>query len=329
MKALRPGSVLRPVALTVDRSVASVGLRFEEPGVLTVLFHSIFAGRDEVERDLVHPQEALTLDALRHCIEELLAAGYGFVSVEQLVGDLGPDGSHACLTFDDGYANNLRAVPVLEEYGVPAAIFVSTDHVLSGRRFWWDTVYVERRRRGAPPAVIEREIAALKGRSPGSIDADLVREFGEAATTPTSDLDRPLTPVQLRELAAHPLVTIGNHTVDHPLLTTVAPAERDRQIAGAQDALESLTGTRPLAVAYPNGDVDDSVIEAARAAGLAIGFTTTPRRERVPLGSSRRLRLGRYQLFSRSDVDAQLRSARSRFQLLNSARRVRGWIRSR
>ena len=69
---------------------------------------------------------------------------------------------------------------MLEEYGVPAAIFVSTDHVSRGRRFWWDTVYVERRRRGAPPDAIEREIAALKGRSPGSIDADLVSEFGEA-----------------------------------------------------------------------------------------------------------------------------------------------------
>jgi peptidoglycan/xylan/chitin deacetylase (PgdA/CDA1 family) len=42
----------------------------------------------------------------------------------------------ACITFDDGYADNMRfAVPLLLKHGVPFTYFVSTDHVLNGRAF--------------------------------------------------------------------------------------------------------------------------------------------------------------------------------------------------
>jgi peptidoglycan/xylan/chitin deacetylase (PgdA/CDA1 family) len=42
----------------------------------------------------------------------------------------------ACITFDDGYADNMRfAVPLLLKCHVPFTYFVSTDHVLGGRPF--------------------------------------------------------------------------------------------------------------------------------------------------------------------------------------------------
>lgn len=43
------------------------------------------------------------------------------------------------VTFDDGYADNLyNAKPLLEQYGVPATIFVATGYVGINREFWWD-----------------------------------------------------------------------------------------------------------------------------------------------------------------------------------------------
>lgn len=49
-----------------------------------------------------------------------------------------PDKS-VIITFDDGYADNLwNAKPLLEKYGVPATVFVTSGSVGSDREFWWD-----------------------------------------------------------------------------------------------------------------------------------------------------------------------------------------------
>ena len=43
------------------------------------------------------------------------------------------------LTFDDGYADNLRnAEPMLERHGFPATAFVTTGYAGGSREFWWD-----------------------------------------------------------------------------------------------------------------------------------------------------------------------------------------------
>ena len=43
------------------------------------------------------------------------------------------------VTFDDGYPDNLvNAKPVLEQFAIPATIFVATGYVGSQREFWWD-----------------------------------------------------------------------------------------------------------------------------------------------------------------------------------------------
>jgi peptidoglycan/xylan/chitin deacetylase (PgdA/CDA1 family) len=42
----------------------------------------------------------------------------------------------ACITFDDGYADNRRfAIPLLFQHGIPFTYFVSTNHVLRGEPF--------------------------------------------------------------------------------------------------------------------------------------------------------------------------------------------------
>lgn len=44
-----------------------------------------------------------------------------------------------CITFDDGYADNVEAAePLLHRYDIPATIFVTTGTAGREREFWWD-----------------------------------------------------------------------------------------------------------------------------------------------------------------------------------------------
>ena len=317
------GALRRAVAVLDEHVVARYGVRREGPSLITLLFHGLFEGDAEIATETVHPQEAVTVASFRRILNCFGAAGYRFVSLADIVGGLEHPGRYACITFDDGYANNLRALTPLEEYCAPAAIFVTTGNVRTGRRFWWDVVHHERHKRGASATSISSEIRFLESQTPDSIARYLTDAFGESALDPRGDLDRPLTRAELQRLAAHDLVTIGNHTVDHVMLTRVGSDTANRQLVDAQDYLETCTGVRPLAVAYPEGAYSAAVLDIARDVGFSCCFTTIPRKERIPVSAERLIALGRFQLDGRRDIESQIRVVRSELQLANALRRAR------
>ncbi len=59
-------------------------------------------------------------------------------------------------------------------------------------------------------------------------------------------------------------VTLGAHTRTHPHLTRLTPAQREDELGGAAEALRARTGRVPVEFAYPFGDLDGPVVEAAR-----------------------------------------------------------------
>lgn len=82
----------------------------------------------------------------------------------------------------------------------------------------------------------------------------------------------------LKTVAAHPLVTIGSHTVSHKRLTKLDDAALRREMEESKDRLEHITAQSVTTIAYPYGqpylDADAHVAKAARAAGYSAGFTT-------------------------------------------------------
>jgi peptidoglycan/xylan/chitin deacetylase (PgdA/CDA1 family) len=314
---------IRDGATFLDQRAAVLGLRFEGHDLISFLFHHLFADEAEIARDVVHPQEGVTLAGFRRFVEHFLDAGYTFVTPADVVCGLAPDGRYACVTFDDGYADNRRALDLLREYGVPATLFASANHVAEGRRFWWDAVYAERRRRGAGEAAIEAEIAALKGRRHDDIERHVTEQFGARALVPLEDLDRPLTPQELRALASDERVMLGNHTLDHAILTVLDRADAEVQLAGARRALEGMAHVPVRSVSYPNGDHDPSIVDLARALGHDSGMTTVRRKEPVATLAARRFELGRFQFERRTDLEAQMRAIRSGLHLADAIRRVR------
>jgi peptidoglycan/xylan/chitin deacetylase (PgdA/CDA1 family) len=76
---------------------------------------------------------------------------------------------------------------------------------------------------------------------------------------------------------------IGSHTLDHPLLTRLSPGDLFEQLSRSRHKLEALLGASVFALAYPGGDFNRDVEDAAAAAGYLLGFTTIPGRN--PRGS--------------------------------------------
>src|SRR5688500_15291833 len=101
----------------------------ERSGLSCFLFHSLFRNEREMERDLIDPLDRTTVAHLRQLIEYYLQNGYQFVAPDEIPAALAPGQKYAMLTFDDGYFNNSLALPLLEEFDVPALFFISTNHV--------------------------------------------------------------------------------------------------------------------------------------------------------------------------------------------------------
>jgi peptidoglycan/xylan/chitin deacetylase (PgdA/CDA1 family) len=320
--AARAGVVSAVRAADRAVSAAYLSVRAERGALSTFLFHGLFVGRAEVSAGDADPQQGVTVSDFRAFLDYFLSRGYRFVSIADVLGGLAPGAKYAMVTFDDGYFNNSRALPLLEEYKVPAAVFVSTDHVAEGKCFWWDVLYREARAGGASDREIAAETRRLKQFRAEEIEAELVARYGPGAFEPRGDADRPFTPAELKEFAAHPLVTLGNHTANHAILTRYPPELIRRQLRGAQDALREMAGVTPLAVAYPNGDYSPAVLEACRAAGLKLGIGVEPRKNRIPIDASGDgcLRLGRFTPPGGDALIPQCRVFRSDVRLYDSLR---------
>lgn len=206
------------------------------------------------------------------------------------------------LTFDDGYVNNRRlALPVLEKHGAPALFFVSTGHAASGEPFWFDRVVacIQADRRASLDLRdlglgrhrfhphdgprrwedVERLLVAVKALgNPGDprVDAVLRRcdELSGPAARAYLEGCRPLGRDDLRAMAAGGLCHFGSHGHRHEILTYLDDAALAAGLAASRDFLAEATGRPPADIAYPNGNLDDRVVAAARTAGFARGHTT-------------------------------------------------------
>jgi peptidoglycan/xylan/chitin deacetylase (PgdA/CDA1 family) len=324
-------AVIQDIVRATDALLARAYLSVfqERDALLCFLFHSLFRDQREMGLNLIDPLERTTVAHFRQLVGYYLANGYRFVTPAEVLAVLPPDGRYAMLTFDDGYFNNLLALPVLEEFRVPAIFFISTNHVLQNKCFWWDVLYRERKAQGASRRRIVHEALALKSLRTDRIEAQLLERFGPNALTPRGDVDRPFSPAELRQFASSPYVHLGNHTADHAILPNYSPPEIRQQVAGAQQSLREITGVDPIAIAYPNGAHNQQVTRTCRELGLRLGFTIRPQKTSLPIAadSPKLMTLGRFVPRGRSRMSAQCHTYRSDLQLYGTFRAGYLWLR--
>jgi peptidoglycan/xylan/chitin deacetylase (PgdA/CDA1 family) len=275
----------------------------------------------------------ITLQEFREFVQFYQTHGYQFVAPNDVVSGLPTDGKYVLITFDDGYFNNRRALPVLQELQVPAVFSIATAYVESGKSFWWDVLYRERVRQAALPSKIADETRYVQALPGQEIELYLTREFGAAALNPTCDADRPFRPDELAAFSRQPLVHLGNHTSDHTMLTNLSVTESGRQIATAQEDLYRMCGITAQLIAYPHGVHSARVCETAQDSGLSLGVTVEKRKNYLPLdqGPQSLLTLGRFQLRRDRPLIQQLEIFRGDLGRhgLRAWRKQKKWRRSR
>jgi peptidoglycan/xylan/chitin deacetylase (PgdA/CDA1 family) len=298
-----------------DDSLTNLSLRVgsERNHLISFLFHGLFIGPDEIASGNADPQQKITVDMFRALVSHFKSHSYRFVSPPEIVEGLPPGGKYVLLTFDDGYYNNVRALPILQEFDVPAVFFISAGHVKAQKAFWWDVVYRHYWKRPGRLSELDHAIAAYKLLKTHEVEAHLKKAYGDNALRPVGDLDRPFSSSELRQFATHKYVFLGNHTRDHAILPNYSPAEIHEQISAAQEDLKEITGQVPAIIAYPSGKVSTEILQIARDAGLNLGIGVRPGRNQLPIKtlSSQAMSLRRFTLWGDREIEPQCRVSRS------------------
>jgi peptidoglycan/xylan/chitin deacetylase (PgdA/CDA1 family) len=261
------------------------------PALSILIYHRVLA-----QPDLLFPA---SLDAAR--FERQLRLLKRFFSVLPLAeaviklrnGGLPPRA--ACITFDDGYADNAEvALPLLQMHGLGACFFIATGY-LDGGMMWNDRVIAAVR--AAPvggmdlrdcglgihavsaPESRRRAIAAILGElkylpfalREARADA-LFQRYGQQARGALMMSSAQVTALHLAGME------IGAHTASHPILTAIPGDEARADIAHGRALLEKLTGAPVRLFAYPNGkpgvDYDASHVRMVKSLGFEAAVAT-------------------------------------------------------
>jgi len=250
---------------------------------MSFLFHALFNDEKEINSNLVNPRQVITVQKFRNFIEYFMNHDYVFISPNDILKGLKSYKKYALITFDDGYFNNKHALPILEEYNIPAVFFVSTDHIMHNKCFWPDVLYREMIQRGSSLNDFEIELQRLMSNTTEDIEKYVMSLFGKKVFRPICDLDRPFSPSELSDFEKERNVFIGNHTCAHAILTNCSSKEIKLQIQNAQNIIYDLTGIKPIIISYPHGKYSDEIIRISKEIGLKLGVTTKHRKNYLPI----------------------------------------------
>src|SRR5450830_1129147 len=201
----------------------------------------------------------------------------------------------ACITFDDGYADNPRvALPILQRHGLTATFFIATGF-LDGGRMWNDTIIETVRGITTPLLDCSKlglgqypvtTIAERKAAIAALINQIKYRQVADriSITEQIAHLAQVQLPHNLM-MTAHEVkamrqagMQIGAHTVSHPILARLTDEQARQEIQGSKSFLEQLLGERVGLFAYPNGkpgeDYTPQSVDVVRSLGFDAAVST-------------------------------------------------------
>lgn len=225
--------------------------RFKHKGILSIYFHN--------------PSKVL----FEKILKWLAAKDYSFISIQELdnaVHHKLDTKKLVFICFDDGWKGNLDLIEVIEEYNVPISIFVTTDAIKEGN-YWWEYALIK----GQEKYSGIKKLLDFKKLSESTFKekmAILKRHYCLERSCITLD--------ELKKMSENKLITIGSHTVSHPILTKCSYETQFRELMESRRLIRQFLNKDVDYLAYPNGSYDKDTIELAEKSGYRLGLTTNP-----------------------------------------------------
>jgi peptidoglycan/xylan/chitin deacetylase (PgdA/CDA1 family) len=201
-----------------------------------------------------------------------------------LAGNAG-SGREVAITFDDGLRNNLTVLyPILQRIETPATFFIVPGAV---ERDEWIWTHDARERLSSLSAVdcyvFAGEMQAPSSECLGIVDwmktvpnkerLEIHRRIRERtksfiATPPQHHRYDLMNWEELQSLDPR-LITIGSHSMNHPILSMISDAEIDTEIVQSRRLLEERLQRPVEYFCYPNGNYDEKIVAAVRKTYVA------------------------------------------------------------
>jgi len=298
--------------------------RFVQPAITIVVYHRIIKDDHSGIRPYLSVSESNLRRQIRFYKKEYLLLSLD-EAIEQLQ-NRSIERNGLVITFDDGYEDNYSlGMKVFQEEGVRPAVFITTGCVDRQIALWPDRLrnliyysvisapveiantpitiqpQISSRIRAVKAAIAYVKTLDLKQRE--SFLNDLENKIGPPAVPPSLMLDWD----QVGTLASQD-VTIGSHTVNHPILAQVPEEIAGFEIEESKRILEEKTGRKINTFAYPNGtqgDFSPMTIDLLRRSGYVAAVTTMRGVNRSGCDLFRLRRTGVYLTDSITDIQCK------------------------
>jgi len=232
-------------------------------------------------------------------VMRFVAQHYKVVNLTELLARLDTDSPEPVLavTFDDGYQDNYQnAFPILQRYGLPATIFLTTGCIDSREPLWFEQLAQAIKKTAREFVDVEidlprrfwmrteaerveshgRMFSLLRSVADGERRqwlADILKQLGEDGAGRRNHM---LTWDQIRRMNGNG-IDFGGHTVTHPYLSRLTQEQVAWEISECKRRIEEELQLRVHYFAYPNGreqDFGEWNKELLRSAGYRAAMTT-------------------------------------------------------
>lgn len=206
----------------------------------------------------------------------------------------------ACITFDDGYRSNYRlGLPLLQQYGAPATVYLATGFIATERLIW--TIELDLAFQQTTRTVIDLR--------PIGLSIDQIGDAEQRARSARRVIARlkPLAPAPRCEALVHVrnelevgapvhggaysfmdwsdvaamdgsgFISFGGHTVNHEIVANLDDTTLEAEIAGSVRTVRERVRSVSASFAYPNGaagEFDSRAAAVLQRARCAAAVTT-------------------------------------------------------